>query len=346
MAHSSGIPVTKELDDAFSGARQSGNVRFLKIQIKEDSLVCTAQHKMSASLESDYRAMATYVVPRQPCYFVFRLEDAEEGSLAAASSSSQQKQRWLFVSYVPDDSPVKEKMLFGSTREACKKQLGFSFFKDEMQTSELSELTWEAYGAHTTSKCSAAPLTASEVQSHHETVAIVHHGHTKQYVHSVKFPMSAAAKDAVKKFKSGSLNLAQFEVDPVQETIELVATKTASASSLSGSISDETPGYSIYCYAHTHEGKSIKSNVFVYSCPDYSPIKLKMLHSTVKSTCIDALKDAGVSVDAKIEITEAKELTEALMNETLHPALVEVAKPAFSRPSRPGRGGARLTRRR
>jgi Cofilin/tropomyosin-type actin-binding protein len=252
--------VAKELDSAFSSARQNGDVRFLKIQIVDDTLVCTAQHKQSASMEGDYRAMAGHVQAQQPCYFIFRLADAEAGSLAAASTSSQQKQRWLFVSYVPDDSPVKAKMLFGSTRETCKKQLGFSFFKDEMQTSELGELTWAAYESHTSSKCSAAPLTAAEVQSHHENVAIVHHGHTKQYVHSVKFPMSAAAKGAVQKFKSGSLNLAQFEVDPVQESIELVAAKTTSSSSLSGIISDETPRYSIYRYAHSHAGKSVKSN--------------------------------------------------------------------------------------
>ena len=72
-----------------------------------------------------------------------------------------------------------------------------------------------------------------------------------------------------------------------------------------------------------------------------------MLHSTVKSAAIEAASAQGVTVEKKIEVTESGELNENDLLAEIHPPTREVnVKSTFDRPSRPGRGRARVTRKR
>jgi twinfilin-like protein len=82
--------------------------------------------------------------------------------------------------------------------------------------------------------------------------------------------------------------------------------------------------------------------VFVYSCTNDSPIKLKMLYSTVKAVAIGTSEEQGLKIDKKLEISDPSEITEEALLELLHPPS-EDKKQTFVRPSRPGRGNARLT---
>lgn len=58
-----------------------------------------------------------------------------------------------------------------------------------------------------------------------------------------------------------------------------------------------------------------------------------------------AAEDAGVVIEkaGKLEIDTADELTEESLNEIFHPPTEDTQK-TFARPSRPGRGPARLNR--
>ncbi len=47
--------------------------------------------------------------------------------------------------FVPDDAKVREKMLYASTRDSLKRDLGYSFFAADMHVTERSELSFEAF---------------------------------------------------------------------------------------------------------------------------------------------------------------------------------------------------------
>ncbi|CAM9837470.1 unnamed protein product, partial [Phaeothamnion confervicola] len=49
------------------------------------------------------------------CIFLFRL--GQDGTSSAA-------RKWLLVAYVPDDAPVRQKMLYSSSRQDLKAALG------------------------------------------------------------------------------------------------------------------------------------------------------------------------------------------------------------------------------
>jgi len=250
----------------------------------------------------------------------------------------------LLISYVPDGSPVKDRMMYASTRYFLKKQLGLSYFSDTFHCSEKTDFTWEAYQAHRDKHVAPAPYTAAEVQYQSETSMEVDHGTAREYVHSVKFPLSAAAKSALSNFSSSN-NFVQLSVDPVRETIELVKNKSInSIDSLVREFEQNEPRFTFYKYEHSHEGESFDSTLFIYSCPNSSPIKLKMLYSTVKSVVAGAAEEAGITIErsGKVEVTDIEDFSVDDINAQLHPVQEKVEK--FSRPMRPGRGKPRMTR--
>jgi hypothetical protein len=55
-----------------------------------------------------------------------------------------------------------------------------------------------------------APLTEKEMASKSEATMEVDYGHTREYVHSVSFPISTAALTALKQLSSGGDNLVQL----------------------------------------------------------------------------------------------------------------------------------------
>jgi len=334
MTHQSGISVSKELDQSFGDARTQGKSRWVKAQIVNESVVPVKTHPLGSNISSDFATLKSELLPKTPCYILFRLD-----------SQSNNAYQWLLLAYVPDGSTVRERMLYASTRDTLKRQLGLSYFAEDIHGSTPEEFTYEAYLDNQKKKIlSDVPMTSSELQTRSERTAEVDLGHTREYVHSVKFPMSAAALDILKALPYGSVGLVQLKVDPTKETIELAdSKKSVEIDDLPSLIPNSEPRFFLYTFSHTHESQKFDSLVFIYSCPEKSPVKLKMLYSTVKAVAIGTSESLGLTISKKVEITEANEITEDLLIELLHPPS-EDKKQTFNKPSRPGKGKPRVVR--
>lgn len=57
---------------------------------------------------------------KQPAYFFVRLDSSKNAS------------DWLFLCYVPDVAPIRQKMIYAATRASLTKELGDSFIKDSI----------------------------------------------------------------------------------------------------------------------------------------------------------------------------------------------------------------------
>jgi len=327
------MPVTEELESVFAKARTEGKIRFIKVLIDNESLVVSGKpHPLSSSMKDDWKSLSTVLESKKPCYVLFRLD--------SESNATQ----WVLLSWVPDGSPVKDRMIYASTRDALKKQLGLTYFADTYHGSEERDFTWEAYSSHRDKSAAPAPYTAAEVQYKNETTAEIDHGTAREYVHSVRFPLSEAAKAALSSYGS-SCNMVQLSVDPVKETIELVNKKSVpQIDSLLSEIPEDQPRYTFYKYDHEFEAENFESNLFIYSCPAASQIKLKMLYSTVKSVVSEAAEASGIKIEksGKVEMTDPEDFSVEDILANLHPKPEKVEK--FARPMRAGRGGARMTR--
>ena len=51
-------------------------------------------------------------------------------------TSNEHGNQWLLISFVPDGSPVKQRMLYASSHAEFKRQLGLTYFSDELHGSE------------------------------------------------------------------------------------------------------------------------------------------------------------------------------------------------------------------
>jgi len=334
MTHSRGIPVCQELADAFNDIRLGNSFRSVKIQIINETLVESGRLGQTDSVENDWAAFQATLEPKIACYIAFRLE-----------SRNEHGDEWVLISYVPDGSPVKERMLYASTRDLLKRQLGYSYFLDELHGSSPDDVSWEMYKQHDRKKgVGDAPLTEAEIQVSAASRMEIDHGHTREYVHSVMFPMSAQAVQALKNLSGGAQNLVQLRIDPDRETIELRQATNASGDSLGNEIPTDEPCFSFFRWDHQFEGANLSPVVFLYSCAESSKVKLKMLYSTVKAAAADAASQQGIEISKKFEITEGADVSEEFFQNEFHPAAAE-AKKAMKRPTKPGRGPSRITRR-
>lgn len=68
----------------------------------------------------------------------------------------------MAVTFVPNSAPVREKMLFASTRLTLVRELGIERFRETLFATEAAELTAEGWAKHEKHSSQEAPLTEEE----------------------------------------------------------------------------------------------------------------------------------------------------------------------------------------
>jgi len=340
MSHSSGISVSHELLEMFAAARKNGDVRWIMAHIVEESVEFMRDWPLSNNFEADFRKIQEFMEPKKAVYVIVKLDD--EGH-----AGSSKAQKWLLITFAPDIGKVKDKMLIASTRDATKRHLGLNYIAMEMYASCPSDASYEAYKALVDNKESNFVYTASERSLQKEATLEVHHGTVREYVHSVQFPMDKQCITEIHNFKKNSKSLVQMEVNPNSETIDFVKANKALAADLVTEVPADKPSFTLYNWNHTYEGKTQECTLFIYCCPQTSHVKHKMLFSTTQKAAISAIENEGVTISHKLEVDAPEDLKESELFREVHP---NTERPTiaggqkFSRPKRPGKGGARMTR--
>eukprot|EP01091_Cochliopodium_minus_P011521 TRINITY_DN3285_c0_g1_i1.p1 TRINITY_DN3285_c0_g1~~TRINITY_DN3285_c0_g1_i1.p1 ORF type:complete len:341 (+),score=108.72 TRINITY_DN3285_c0_g1_i1:71-1093(+) len=338
MTHSSGIKCSQELENAFAKARTEGQIRWLRVEIdfkvEPEILNSVKEHKLG-DITSDMNDVSNELKPKEPCYILFRKD--------SKNVVEELGFEWIFISYVPDGSPVKSRMLYASSRDNLKKGLGYSYFTQEIHASEKDEVTVATILGEVKS---VKVLSETELQIQHENkLENQERGSslTSGDNVSVKFPLSGDASNKLNDLASGKINYVQLSLDIPKETIELTDSGSIhDISELPGKVPAKIPSYHLFRWKHTHEGNEHDSILFIYCCPTGSPVKARMLYSTVKSTAVTYAINHKVEPSQKIEITAGEEWNDKLMTDYLHPP-EEKKETAFTRPKKPGKGGVKRT---
>nr|CAG4652027.1 EOG090X0A90 [Triops cancriformis] len=337
MSHQTGIKANQELREFISKCRD-GSVRYFKVSITNEELAMDCSGRVNGSWEDDFRSLSSLVKDAQPAYILFRLDSTNSGGY-----------EWLLVTWSPDSSPVREKMLYASTKATLKNNFGHSFIKNELFCSTKEELSLKHYKIYLRSMASPAPLTNAEEElaevRKHENRADVGVGTRQATCNGIFFPFSDSALKALLDFENGKYDYVQLSLDTKEETLNLEKVSSdTSVHSLPTVAQTKSGGYHLYRFPHTHEGDYLQSCVFVYSMPgSSSPIKERMLYSSCKGPTTEVLeKDLHITIDKKVEVESADELTEAFLMDELHPPK-NLHRPKFAKPKGPpGRGARRL----
>uniref|UniRef100_A0A3Q3ISX5 ADF-H domain-containing protein n=1 Tax=Monopterus albus TaxID=43700 RepID=A0A3Q3ISX5_MONAL len=338
MSHQTGINATPELKEFLARAR-GGFFRIMKIVIRNEELVLDLYREPAQSWDKDYdQFLVPLLTPQEPCYILYRLD-----------SQNAQGYEWIFIAWSPDQSPVRQKMMYAATRATLKKEFGGGHIKDEMFGTVEEDLCFQGYLRHLSSRASPAPLTAAELELQRIKVTEVtmEFGLDKrvQTLQGLAFPLQEETKRALQQLKQKRINYIQLRLDVEKETIELVHTKPTEIHELQYRIPTDSPRYHFFIFKHYHQGQLHEALVFIYSMPGYTcSIKERMLYSSCKNRLLDEVeRDYQLEVTKKMEIDSGDGLTEDFLYEEVHP-MEHTLKQAFAKPRGPGgkRGNKRL----
>jgi len=336
----SGISASQELVSQFNDLLSNKHFGLL-VTIKGEQL---QPIELLTSSSTDFNSNITslltpHIKTNEALYILLRRYDTSPALVA--------------VTYVPDAAPVRQKMLFASTRLTLTRELGTEHFRETIFATVPQELTPQGFEKHDAHTKLDAPLTEeerslSEVKRAEQEAG---QGTGVREIHlskSLSMPVASDALLAMGELSSNGFGrgLIMLKINAETESIELVPSIPSPPSSISDLvqiISPTEPRFTFYKYTHSYEGVESSPVLFFYTCPAGSfaaagkgGIKNRMLYPLMKRAVLDvATNEAGMVIEKKFEVEEPSEITEEAVLAELHPK-VEVKK-AFSRPKRPGR---------
>ncbi len=230
-----------------------------------------------------------------------------------------------------------------------KKELGAENFFAEFFSDNINDFSWANLQASLVKESHAAPATEKEV--HRKQADELEAQERRQAAGSsgvgtstVPFALTPSAASKVDDLKAGKAQSVQLFLDPATEAIELHSAPSATAASLGSTITGDKPLYVLFSLDHA----GAKHLVLVYYCPEKAPVRHKMLASTGKAALLRGLSDRGYPVVKSIEVSEGNEVNENDLRAEVESATATVTAgdapsvTRVSRPTRPGKGGARL----
>ncbi|KLO13551.1 actin depolymerizing protein [Schizopora paradoxa] len=307
MSAPSGIELADQLKDVFAEAVQDPSTRFLKIAIKNEKLVHeTTVKKRADDLAGDLPQLQNTLEDKTPAYILARQDGDGNG--------------WLFISYVPDDATVRDKMLYASSRGSLVKSLGSTNFTDNIFATSKEDISEEAYAAHRRHINAPKPQTSQEKEM--EQVREAERGGSlegsrgrRNHVGTrVGINWSEEAERAVTELgEEDEDKLVILSIDVESETLIAASVMEEEVDYLGGSLPSEEPCFAFFSWKHNHAPTPRRDIIFIYSCPSTSPIKGRMVYSLAAASLLQTAKTflAGSKanlVAKKLETSDPSEI--------------------------------------
>ncbi|KAL5117608.1 Twinfilin-1 [Pleosporales sp. CAS-2024a] len=325
----SGISASQELKTALGSLITSTSQRGLLATIQNETIVPGASiSSSSSSFLSDLSGLSSHLTPNVALYLLLRRAD----DLTCSDKSL------VAITYVPNAAPVRQKMLFASTRLTLVRELGGEHFAESIFTTEPAELTAEGWEKHLAHEAKENPLTSEEqtAKDLRDAEALESRGTRGQgLVQSGKLAMRVddGVSDALRSLAaSGAHNLVLLRMDAASESLQLVSSSSSSPAHIAAQLDDKEPRYAFY--RHNDNARSI---VFISTCPSATKIRERMLYAASRGNVVNlAQAEGGLKVAKKLEATNPDEVTEKVILEEFKVEDVEEKK-GFAKPKRPGR---------
>ncbi|KAG9257162.1 uncharacterized protein F5Z01DRAFT_633929 [Emericellopsis atlantica] len=329
----SGISASEELQAQFSSLLESPSTFGLLVTIDKEQLVpVETLPAKGSSFNENLSVLQPHIKPDAALYAILRRHDDAPHLIA--------------VTYVPDAAPVRQKMLFASTRLTLVRELGTEHFRESIFTTEARELTESGFKSHEDHTKLAAPLTEeertlSEVKRAEQEAGS---GTGQREIHlskNLNMPVKEDALAAMQEVgQEGGRVVVMLKINTDTEVVELVPESPTPTTipELVQVISTTEPRFTFFRFQHTHNGTEQSPVLFFYTCPASAgkSIKSRMLYPLMKRAVVTvAEQEAGLKLEKRFEFEDTNEITEQGVMEDLHPKAA--SRQGFSRPKRPGR---------
>lgn len=310
MSTQSGISVSEELTDVF----KKGDYDALIIKISPDntSLVPSYQH-VEPDVGELFKSVKEYMGKNypSPAYIVLRIKTEKELEGLA------------FISFIPDDAHIREKMLYALTKNTLLMQLGTSNFRKSciFAWTTLNELCYEHF-RESLDDDDEVPLTSSEkvldklnsldITNVAENTSYNDHKKALPSMHesnggnTLIFQIESALEKEVNSLNpEDTWKLIIFDIDVEKEHVKLKSSReNISPGHLIESLKatnnkTSQPQYCVYLF-------SPKKAAFIYSCPSGSKVKDRMIYASNKQGLLNYIQ--GIFESKNIFLKETMEV--------------------------------------
>lgn len=132
----SGVTLDPVCVTLFKGMQSKHDAKFLGFKISDDGKKIVPDDEIKGGPKGTFAEFQKLVTSKRadvPRYFLVDMEVTAKSGAATT--------KLLFIYWCPDNAPVKQKMLYASSKDTIRKQ--FTGVESELQATEPSELTEE-----------------------------------------------------------------------------------------------------------------------------------------------------------------------------------------------------------
>ncbi|KAJ1334315.1 hypothetical protein BSLG_008150 [Batrachochytrium salamandrivorans] len=291
-----------------------------------------SSHTMPESIVvTDFTALTPWLDESTPCYILYRMD-----TRVAATGIHE----WAFLQYVPDTAKVRDKMMYAATKSTLTKELGDAKFTDTVYATTKDDLSIEGYHRHVKHTQAETPLTEREIEASlarvAESNAALGSSARSSNAPGIAFLFTPETVQAFEDLKRGKITFITLTVDAETETTRVHTTGSLDVSEIVSKVDASSP---YFIFVAVSSGSDY---AFAYVSPPECKIRDRMLFAASRSYVLgEAETSLEVSISKKFEVDSVDEFVVEL-SENLDPSIngvsiSAVAKPAFSKPARPGR---------
>lgn len=369
MSSRAPISGNQNLRDQLSKADSDADFGYILVKINfDDNSFQAVKYVAKEQDEEDtalFKRMAADCVEKEHCYFIIRdpiraqqqqqqAADAESKEEAAATSSSLNL--YILVHFAPDLSPVKQRMIYASSRPSLKTFLGHSSFSEDYHCSATDELTLQAIVSARTLHHKIDFRSDAEIEKEQASLESVATAAKSAVMASLPVDVRESAVSAVAAYKAGESRTVLLTLDAKSQGIDGAASEAQSVAEICALLSEEEPKYILFTYAKTRQdedgdaeekaqeqaqAQAGEKRVFCYFCPAKADRKRRFTFSTCKANVIEYCASVGVDFYAKVELTTREEFSAEVMDYHVFPKQdkkEQFAMPAAPKSRRKGKG--------
>lgn len=324
---SANLQVSPKFQALFEQA-QSEAIRWIQVKIDDVTFEVTNSGKSGKSLEADL-VVVQQALDKDACMVLVCIDEQST------------PKKWIVVAYVPETSQVKKRMLYASGRQDIKMKLGQQYFRGEVHCGEKADLTASNVLREKTEYEDLA-YTDAEVALKEDHAASARPGEKHELgMKTLDFPLEPTMAAALDEFHRGVVNWVACRVGELKKDgnehillVEKCVVPADLAASVQGKIELKEPRFYLVRRVGTPVGDQ---TYLVFSCPENSQIKLRMVYSTCKASLLEAASLGGVSFRL-LEIRSPDELDDLFVREeTVDEDAGKIIHQDIVKPRGPGR---------
>lgn len=333
MTSKAPITPSVEVADAFKAAKSGANPNFgwmqIGINLDNNSFKLMKNNDTSGNRDDDWQAMQGVFVEKNHTFIITR--------------DVLKPQLFLLIHFAPDLSPVRQRMLYASSRGTLKSQLGTANFAQDYHIDQINECDAARLIDHRTLHERVELRTDEEIlkqETAHETAPKTI---KSSVMKSLPIELTDSGKEVINKFNSGEYKTVFLELNIATQAISGSTQSATSIADIQKVLPDSNPRYMLFYFSDPSESNSAPQRLFGYYCPASADRKEKFTYSTCKTNVIEYCQSVQLQFFSKVEFTSKEDVNSDFLAYHVFPKHEE--KVLHAKPSAPGRkkkGGRKL----